>query len=94
LHKFTLISLLFAAFAITACGGRVEDRLNCRRVCNTYQDCVDSDYDVRDCINRCSSDAADDDEYSRQVDHCETCLDGRSCAEALTCASDCAGIIP
>lgn len=74
---------------------RVEDRLNCRAVCNAYADCIDSDYDTRDCISRCSSDAADDDEFSRQVDVCETCIDDRSCGESVfACTTECARVVP
>jgi hypothetical protein len=88
-----LLSLLMLLLA--SCGGRVENRLNCRRVCNMYEDCVDSDYDTSDCISRCSSDAADDDDYARQVDICESCIDGRSCGEAfVACTTDCAPIVP
>jgi hypothetical protein len=95
LYQSMMASLLLSMFLVAGCSGPVSERLNCRRVCNAYEDCVDSSYDTRDCISRCSSDSADDDEYARQVDQCETCIDNRSCAEiGVACASDCAGIVP
>lgn len=95
LKRVAPFALALGLSAGLGCGGPVEERLNCRAVCNGYEDCVDSDYDTRDCIDRCSSDSADDDEYSRQVDMCETCINDRSCGESVfACATECAGIVP
>lgn len=96
------LSTRFAPFALAlglsvsfGCGGRVEERLNCRNVCNSYEDCVDSDYDSRDCIQRCSSDSVDNDDYSRQVDMCDACINDRSCGESVfACTAECASIVP
>lgn len=73
----------------------VEDAVNCRQVCDRYQECFDSDYDVSECVDTCTDEADEDDDYSRRVDVCESCIDGLSCGEAtFDCATECVGIVP
>ncbi len=52
-----LVAPFLFAFGLSVslgCGSKVEERLNCLAVFNGYEDCVDSDYDTRDRIQRCS----------------------------------------
>lgn len=93
--RSSLLGLLFGIFVLVGCGGRLEDRLNCRQACDRYADCLDSDYDVGACIDRCTDRAEESEEYSRRVDVCESCLEDRSCSEAtVACAVDCADVVP
>lgn len=67
----------------------VAERIDCSKVCNRYQECFDSDYDVDKCVDECSN---DDD--VNEADQCEACIDGASCTESFACVSECAGIVP
>ncbi|MCB9537372.1 MAG: hypothetical protein H6704_14055 [Myxococcales bacterium] len=93
-------TILVAALAVggaTACGEAADEAnevINCAQICETYQDCVDSDLDVSDCTDRCEDRIDDDDDGRARAQMCEDCLDGRSCAEGVACTPDCAGLVP
>lgn len=59
-----------------------------------YSDCIDADYDVGECVDRCEDNAANDDTFSDTADACENCLDDRSCTGSFACADECIGIVP
>jgi hypothetical protein len=72
-----------------------DNAITCADVCNRYQECIDEDYDVTDCVDRCESDASSDQDKERRLESCETCLDDRSCTESVfACTTECAGIVP
>lgn len=91
--RLALISaFLFVATLTTAvgCGGEVEERFDCRRVCQAYADCVDSDYDVSSCVDSCDSQDLGD-----EAESCDNCIDERSCSESVfACGGECAAIVP
>jgi hypothetical protein len=89
-----LLLVLAGGLAISSCGQ--ADRLfDCQRVCDRYQTCFNSGYDVGACRSRCKDNADRDEDFERKADDCEACIDDRSCGEAtFSCAVRCAGIVP
>ena len=66
----------------------------CETICERYQDCFDSEYDVSECVDTCIENSKDEAQYEEQVDVCEVCVEDRSCSESFACAGECAGIVP
>lgn len=75
---------------------RIDNRLDCRQICDRYQDCASSDYDVDQCKEDCRDSANADNDFERKVEHCSDCISNDdSCTEtAFKCATDCVGIVP
>lgn len=75
----------------TDCG--VKEYLNCREICNKKKECgSDSNYDVSNCVDVCSTNANQSSEYSRKVDTCKECESGISCDDfkkQLGCLPNC-----
>jgi hypothetical protein len=98
MFKLGFISLftMVVAFAAAAPGCGAADRLyDCNAICTKYKDCVDANYDVGACRDRCQDNAADSEAYEDQADECQACVDDRSCAGAVFgCSSECVGIVP
>ncbi|MET0389947.1 MAG: hypothetical protein ABW321_28500, partial [Polyangiales bacterium] len=42
----------------------IDRTTDCSSICNKYQDCIASDYDVEDCVDKCT-DMIDDDKTAR-----------------------------
>lgn len=75
-------------------GGCDASAGECSRVCDKYQDCVNPDYDVLACGERCEANA-DRVDLGERSDACESCIDDKSCGEsAPDCDDECAGIVP
>lgn len=91
--KLTLSSLFFGSLFLAGAGcDEAEQAIDCNQICNRYSDCVDDDYDVSACRDRCE-DMLDEDPNG--ADECEACIDDRSCTGAVfNCAAECAGIVP
>lgn len=74
-----------------------DNYTDCATVCESYAACFDDDYDVASCRTRCTekSDAPDTGEdFTRQVNVCEACIDNQDCvADLFGCGSDCSGVI-
>jgi hypothetical protein len=71
----------------------LDQYTDCMDICNAYADCIDDDYDVEACEDRCSDKDYNND--NNQVDQCEDCLDDKSCTNAVfQCGADCAPIVP
>jgi hypothetical protein len=69
----------------------IDAAVDCNDICSRYRDCFDSNYDIASCHNRCD-DAVN---WNPGVaNECDTCLDGRACAESAECIGDCHPIIP
>jgi hypothetical protein len=90
--------LAVAALSLAACSDDaiedIDESTDCEMICDTYGDCVDSDYDVEACHDRCT-DRADDMPNNDQEDDCEACLEDLSCTEAaFECPTECVGIVP
>lgn len=72
-----------------------ESAFDCHQVCSRYQTCVDDDYDVSACRDRCRTNADNDESYKDKADACEACIDDKSCAGGVfSCATECIGIVP
>ena len=83
----TVGAVALPALMFVNCGA--EETFDCAKVCNRYQECFDSDYDVEACTDRC-----DDTDDVNDADECESCIDGLSCTESFTCTAECASIVP
>jgi hypothetical protein len=94
----SLSIILAFGFSALGCdgGGRVDNRLDCKQICDRYAECFDDDFDVAECKSDCRDSANDDADFEDKVDACSDCLDGdQSCAkDTLSCSTDCVGIIP
>lgn len=81
-----------ALFSLTQAGCGVKEYFNCRSICEKKRECgTDSNYNVGNCIDRCSDNANNSDEYSRQVNTCKECVDPLACNDAklATCFVTC-----
>ncbi len=91
---------LAVAFSAVACDDgaieRIENRLDCREICDRYADCVGGEDDVEACRESCRDKALENDDWEAKVDRCSDCVSGDdSCVEdAFKCADDCLGIVP
>ncbi|MFT3921692.1 MAG: hypothetical protein QM778_04080 [Myxococcales bacterium] len=101
LSRTSLCALTFA-LAATAFGcddgavDRVDNRLDCRGICDAYHTCIDDDTDLDDCRDSCVDKALEDDKWESKVDHCADCVsDDDSCTEkTFHCLDECVGIVP
>jgi hypothetical protein len=88
----SILSLL--AFTTVACD-KADEVVDCSKICNKYKDCLNNDYDVSACVDRCEDKTADNDDVSDQADACESCIDDRSCAGAtFGCGAECVAFVP
>lgn len=87
---------LFALGCEDGAADRIDNRLDCRQICDRYEDCADDDYDVEECKENCRDSANDDNDFESKVERCSDCLDDdNSCTEdAFECAPECVGIVP
>jgi hypothetical protein len=71
-----------------------EELLDCRQICVAQQDCVNDEYDVGACTDRCESQSDKDDDYRDRARLCEACIEDRACAEQQAqCAQYCSPLI-
>jgi hypothetical protein len=92
------IRACFAIVALTlsACDAAedIDESTDCEIICDTYADCVDSNYNTDACYDRCTM-RADEMASRDQEDECESCLEDLSCTEAaFECPVECAGLVP
>lgn len=87
--------MLLVALTLPTLGGgcALETLVDCRNLCERYQECVDPDTDVSSCASRCES-RVDSGEMDR-ADRCDACLDSNeTCAAALvSCSDDCGSLL-
>ncbi len=82
-----------ALFSFASCD-KIDVLTDCQNICDKYQDCFDSDFDVSDCRDRCEENS-DDEDFADDVSTCEDCIDDRDCVEgAFDCGSLCGGVVP
>ena len=76
--------------------GETEEFVDCHKICDRYQECFDSNYDVSACRDRCETSSDNDPGFESKVDACESCIDdGQSCSgAAFNCSNECIGIVP
>src|SRR6188472_2575513 len=97
-HAFLMIlSLGLASTGLIGCGDDddddVVDTTTCADVCNTYQECVEGDFNVGACESNCNeqTDAYDDPEAA--LEGCQDCINELSCNGTFECEDACANII-
>jgi hypothetical protein len=87
----------FAFCSAAACDDakdEIENTITCADVCERYQECVDADYDVAACTDRCEDDASSSETRESRLEECDACIEDRSCVgSAFACATECAGFI-
>jgi len=73
----------------------ITNKWDCHDVCQRYADCLDSDYDVSACKDRCESDASNSDAKQNKLDDCHDCIgENDSCVDDLaSCSSSCGTFI-
>jgi len=73
---------------------QIDEAMDCAEICDRYQECFDSDYDVDSCQDKCEE-RVDDPDNRDQEEACSECIDEASCTgAAFSCATDCLGIVP
>jgi len=94
MHSWIALVFVLAFPASLGCDD-AEAAFDCHQVCSRYESCIDSDYDVSECRDRCRDKAKEDDTWKDKADACESCIDDRSCTSAtFACATECLGIVP
>lgn len=95
MKKAWLIPLgVFIALGCDA-ADEIEAEIDCQSVCDRYAECLDADYDVSACQDRCEDDVDTGDLSQGDLDDCENCIEERSCANAtFACATECGSIVP
>ena len=88
---------LFLSLTGVACSAAdpITNKWDCHDVCQRYADCLDSDYDVGACKDRCENAAANSDEKQNKLDDCHDCIGEKdSCVDDLaSCSSSCGTFI-
>lgn len=85
--KITTTIGALLALTICSCDGPVEKAIDCARICNEANDCIDG-FDEAKCKRDCKEDADQDD-----ADKCEQCLKNQdSCKEDTRCSVQCAAV--
>ncbi len=98
----TSLTAAFVVFAFSSFGcddgavDRIENRLDCRGICDEYHKCIDDSTDLEECRGSCVGKALEDDDWEAKVDACSDCVDDDdSCTEkTFSCATECIGIVP
>lgn len=87
--------MLLVALTLPTLGGgcALETLVDCRNLCERYQECVDPGADVSACTTRCES-RVESGETDR-ADRCDACLDeNTTCATAtVACAAECGPLL-
>ena len=84
----------FLSLGLLACD-EADETIDCAKICNKYDDCIDEDTDIGACIDKCEDTADRSDDAADQADACESCIDDRSCTGAtFNCALQCAPFLP
>lgn len=89
----TFVKVLVACtFLVGAADCGVKEYVNCNVICQKKRDCgSDSNYDVGNCTDSCSTNANNDDNYARKVDTCKECVNPLSCGDykVASCLPNC-----
>jgi hypothetical protein len=73
----------------------ITNKWDCHDVCQRYANCLDSNYDVGACRDRCESDASNSDSKQNKLDDCHDCIgENDSCVDDIAeCSSSCSTFI-
>lgn len=86
---------LLGAVACSEAKDEVTNTYNCANVCQHYEDCVDSDFDVSECTDKCEDKADASENQEERLEDCDSCIDDKSCKDiAVSCAAECVDILP
>ncbi len=73
----------------------LAEPVTCLDVCQTYEDCVDDEFDVLACNRRCRGSVGREQGAEDRLEACDECLGDRSCASGtFYCRDQCEGILP
>ena len=92
--RFVIAPVMAASLFLVHCG-KVDRLEDCQQICDHFETCVDTNFDVSDCRSRCEERGDDDAAFDRQVDYCETCVEqNNACADTTAqCKDECATIV-
>lgn len=96
MKRWFLIGLALSVLSLggLACGV-IDDYVDCNKICNRYRDCIDSEYNVASCRDRCFSQSRSDADYNKKANDCSDCLESRACTSSVVaCTFQCVGIVP
>ncbi len=69
--------------------------LRCQDICQTFENCVDPNYDVAACRSRCLDGTGQDSLLNERLGDCDDCLDDSFCGDGVyPCSGVCAGFVP
>ena len=89
--SIVLSSIAVAALLSTGCGEVAT--FDCAQICNNYSTCIDSSLDNTACINQCESRGDTEASFENAADACESCLDGKACAQQTSCNASCGPVV-
>ena len=91
---FVCLALSLTGVACSA-ADPITNKWDCHAVCQRYADCVNSNYDVNACKDRCESDASNSDAKQNKLDDCHDCIgENDSCVDDIAnCSSSCGTFI-
>lgn len=82
-RALSVLVLTFGFAAVVGGCSKIEEGIDCGRMCDRMQVCIDGDLDEHDCSERCE-DRADSDAFADKLDACTDCLeDDVACSEAV-----------
>lgn len=68
--------------AASSAASSIGETYDCADICEHIRDCKDASVNQDECVSTCEQRAGGSDSYAKQLDQCEECLDGLTCAEA------------
>ncbi len=79
LKRIVSTGALASLVGLAACGGTVEDAIDCGDICDEVDACLPEDIDMVECQAACQG------EPESEIEECDACLDseGMSCGDCL-----------
>ena len=93
-YSFVLVVLALGGVACSA-ADPITNKWDCHDVCQRYADCVNDNYDVSACQDRCEHDASASDKKQNKLNDCHDCIgENSSCvSDIASCTSSCGTFI-
>jgi hypothetical protein len=89
-----IVSLFVLHQGCSDAAQETEELIDCAKICQDYDECVDSSLDLSDCTSTCETRSDEDEEYRRTANACEACVDDKACLQSFPCLAECAGVLP
>ena len=90
----TTAAATIGVFAIAVACGPIDNAADCDNACSTYANCYDSDFDVESCRDRCIDKSSGDEDFTKQVNSCDACIQTNDCVEnVFECNTECDDVI-